>query len=355
MAADDKTEQPTQRRLDDARKKGQVPRSRHVGEVAGLLAALAVLGIGGTRMIGILCDELTSGFARLGMSAAHSISPGEVTGLAVVTARAIAMAVGPIAVAAALAVVAFQTAQGGFVISSDALQPKPNRLSPKQGLQKLQISRSGMETLKAVLVMLVLAWLARDFVQDILSQAPRLSRVPPADAAALGWRTMRGLLWKSALVLAVVAAADYAWQKRLHRQSLKMTKREVKDDLKMTEGSPETKGRVRKVMSEMFRRRMMTAVPKATVVITNPTHYAVAIEYHRQAMAAPVIVAMGTGHVAQRIKAIAREHGVPMVENVALAQALYKTCDIGDTIPPHLFEAVAEVLAYLIRLKQLVL
>jgi flagellar biosynthetic protein FlhB len=123
----------------------------------------------------------------------------------------------------------------------------------------------------------------------------------------------------------------------------------------MTEGSPETKSRVRKVMHEMFRRRMMAAVPKATVVITNPTHYAVALEYRRETMTAPVIVAMGKDHVAQRIKAIAREHGVPSVENVALAQALYRTCDIGDAIPPHLFEAVAEVLAYLIRLKQLVL
>jgi flagellar biosynthetic protein FlhB len=355
MASDDRTEQPTQRKLDDARKKGQVPRSRHVGEVAGLLAALAMLGFAGQRIVAILATELTNGFSRLSMAAGHNVNAGEVTGLAVVTARAIALAVGPVAVAAALAVFALQSAQGGFVISSEALQPKPNRLSPKHGLQKLKPSRSGMETLKAVLVMTVLAWVGWAFVEEILGQAPRLSRVAPAEAAALGWRTMRGLLWKSAIVLAIVAVADYFWQKHLHRKSLMMTKREVKDDHKMTEGSPETKGRVRKVMAEMFRRRMLAAIPKATVVVTNPTHYAVAIEYQRQTMAAPVIVAIGKDHVAERIKAIAREHGVPMVENVALAQALYKSCDVGDTIPPHLFEAVAEVLAYLIRLKQLVL
>ena len=134
-----------------------------------------------------------------------------------------------------------------------------------------------------------------------------------------------------------------------------MTKQEVKDESRMMEGNPEIKGRIRKVQREMARRRMLAAVPEATVVITNPTHIAVALEYHRERMAAPKVVAMGGDLMAERIKTVAREHGVPIVENVPLARALFANAEVGDSIPGDLFEAVAEVLAYLIKLKQLVL
>jgi flagellar biosynthetic protein FlhB len=137
------------------------------------------------------------------------------------------------------------------------------------------------------------------------------------------------------------------------RKSLKMTKQEVKEEHKMLEGNPEIKGRVRRLQREMARRRMLAAVPKATVVITNPTHFAVALEYKRDAMAAPRVLAKGADHVAQRIKDVAREHGIPTVENVTLARALYANAEIDEVIPADLFEAVAEVLAYLVRLKQL--
>ena len=179
--------------------------------------------------------------------------------------------------------------------------------------------------------------------------------MPLVPAAAQVWADMRGLLWKVVVLFGVMGAADYFWQKHQHLEGLKMTKQEVKDDAKMAEGSPEIKNRIRKVMFESFRRRMMSAVPKATVVITNPTHFAVALEYRRASMGAPIVVAKGQGHLAQRIKTVAREAGVPMVENVPLAQALYKTVEVGEAIPGNLFEAVAEILAYLIRLKQLTL
>jgi flagellar biosynthetic protein FlhB len=354
MSASDRTEQPTQHRLEEARRKGQVARSRHLGEVAGLLAALATLSWYGGHVIEGLEEELARSFARLG-TPQHVVNAGEVTGIAIEGARALALYVGPMAVAAAVAVVGTNVLQAGWILSFEPLQVNFGKLSPANGFKRFGLARGGMETLKAILVVAALAWIARGFVWSVLEEAPRLARLSPADAALVGWAAMRGMLWRSSILLGVVAGADYLYQKRQYINSLKMTKQEVKDDLKMTEGSPETKGRVRRVMRDMFRRRMMAAVPKATVVITNPTHYAVALEYRRQTMAAPVIVAMGKDLVAQRIKALAREHGVPLVENVGLAQALYRTCDIGDTVPPHLFEAVAEVLAYLIRLKQLVL
>lgn len=355
MAGSDRTEQPTSRRLDEARKKGQIARSRHVGEVGGLVAAFATLWVTGPLVMARLGHEVRLGLERAGYGPTHSISAGEVTSLAVAGAAALALTAGPLAVAAAVAVVASQLLQTGFLLSTEALQLNFGRLNPVNGIKQFGGTRGGAETIKALIVIAVLAWIGRGAIDALVADVPRLARVSPVDAAHAGWISMRGLLWKSILVFVTLAAADYLFQRRVFLNSLKMTKQEVKDDLRMTEGSPETKGRVRKVMQESFRRRMMTAVPKATVVITNPTHYAVALEYRRQAMSAPVIVAMGRDLVAQRIKTLAREHGVPTVENKALAQALYKTCDIGDAIPAHLFEAVAEVLAYLIRLKQLAL
>jgi flagellar biosynthetic protein FlhB len=355
MSQSDRTEQPTPRRLDDARRKGQVARSRHVGEVAGFAAALAALTFWGAHLIAVLESEVVAGLARVELGPAHVVSTGEITGLAAGGARALALIAGPPAFAAAIAILAAHGAQTGWLVSFEALQLNASRLNPATGIKQFGLARGGMETLKALVIVGAIAWIGRGLVTDLVIDSPRLARIAPADAAAAAWHAIRTLLWKATIVLGLVAAADYFFQRRQHIRSLRMTKQEVKDDLRMTEGSPETKGRVRKVMQEMFRRRMMSAVPKATVVITNPTHYAVALEYRRETMAAPVIVAMGKDHVAQRIKAIAREHGVPAVENVALAQALYRTCDVGDTIPAHLFEAVAEVLAYLIRLKQLVL
>src|SRR5690606_3248606 len=252
-------------------------------------------------------------------------------------------------------VVAAQIAQGGWNVASEALQPKFTRLNPLEGLKRLGLKRGGVQALKALTVVAVVVYLAYPFIERAVDASPHLTRMTPVNAFALMWDEVRGVAVKITILFAVIGAADYFWQKHLWLEGLKMTKQEVKDDLKMTEGSPEIKHRVRRVMLESFRRRMMAAVPKATVVITNPTHYAVALEYQRARMSAPVVVAKGKGFLAQRIKAIAREHGVPMVEHVPLAQALYKHVEIGQAIPANLFEAVAEVLAHLIRLRQLTL
>jgi flagellar biosynthetic protein FlhB len=353
VADTDRTERPTSRRLDDAKRKGQVPKSRHLAEVAGMLGALGALSFAGGRLVEGLAVELANGFARMGVAPTHSISAGEVTGLAASGARAILFLVGPVAFSAAFAVVGVMGYQTGFNWATEAITLNFGRLNPASGFKSFGLKRGGFETVKALFIVATLVWLGRGLVTDMVLQGPQLSRIPPTDAAAIAWDAIKGLLWRSSIALLAFAGADYGYQRWQHLQSLKMTKQEVRDDHRMTEGSPETKGRVRRVMNEMFRRRMMSAVPRASVVITNPTHYAVALEYHRQSMAAPVITAMGKDHLAERIKQIARQHDVPLVENVALARGLYHHCEVGDTIPPHLFEAVAEVLAYLIRLKRL--
>jgi flagellar biosynthetic protein FlhB len=171
----------------------------------------------------------------------------------------------------------------------------------------------------------------------------------------LAWEHADTLLWRVALGLGVLALGDYALQKYRLMSALRMTKQEVRDEARMMDGSPEIKRRVRRAQVEMARRRMMQDVARATVVITNPTHYAVALEYRREKMAAPIVLAKGADHIALHIREIARSHGVPIIENKPLAQTLYRTAEVGETIPAALFGAVAEVLAYLVRIKQLML
>ena len=355
MAADDRTEKPTARRISDARKRGQIARSVDLGQAASLATALGALALAGTRYMEGNADLLSRGLARLATTPAHDLTSGEITGLAVQGAATLGLLVGPIACAAAVGAVGMQLAQGGFNVASEALQPKFDRLNPVNGLKQLGLKRGGVQTLKAVLVFAVVSYLSYPFVADLILTSERLTLMAPLDAARVVWADARHLLWKIVVFFGVLGGADLLWQRHLWLDGLKMTRQEVKDDMKMAEGSPEIKNRIRKVMFESFRRRMMAAVPTATVVVTNPTHYAVALEYRRSAMFAPVVVAKGKDHLAQRIKAVAREHGVPTVENVPLAQALYKSVEVGEAIPGNLFEAVAEVLAYLIRLKQLTL
>ncbi len=355
MASDDRTEKPTARRIKDARKRGQVARSQDLSQAAGLAAALATIGFVGSRYMDGLATALAGGLARMGVTPGHDITAGEVTGLAVRTATTLGIVVGPIALSAGFAVVASQVAQGGFNFATEALQPKFDRLNPVSGIKQFGVKKGGIQTLKAVVIVAVVVWLSLPFIVRMLANSPQITMMPVATSASMVWGEMRSLMWKTVVLFAALGAADFFWQKHQLLDSLKMTKQEVKEDMKMAEGSPEIKNRIRKDMFESFRRRMMAAVPRATVVITNPTHFAVALEYRRFGMSAPLVVAKGQGHLAQRIKKVAREAGVPMVENVPLAQALYKTVEVGEAIPGNLFEAVAEVLAYLIRLKQLTL
>jgi flagellar biosynthetic protein FlhB len=171
----------------------------------------------------------------------------------------------------------------------------------------------------------------------------------------VGWGHVETLLWRVGCALALLAIGDYGLQRYRTMSSLKMTKQELTDEVRQNEGSAEVKGRIRRVQREMSRRRMLSNVKRATVVITNPTHYAVALEYRRGSMSAPVVLAKGQDLVAATIRERARKHSVPIVENKPLAQALFKSTEVGDAIPAGLFAAVAEVLAQLIRLKQLVL
>jgi len=351
----EKTEKASQKRLKDARERGQVPRSRDMATAMALLGVTMTLGKLGGMGVQKVATRIAAGFSHLGDRPLSTISPGQLGQLVLGDLGLFAIIAGPIALTAATVSVSATISQTGFVFATEALTLKWENLSPSRGLARFKPAQAGLDLIKAAFMATAVGVLAYSVVQTVVADSPRLAWLTPSAAAFEGWNYVSTLLWRAGFALFALAGADYGLQFWRHRTSLKMTKQEVRDESKSNDGNPEIKARVRKVQREMTRRRMLSNVKKATVVITNPTHFAVAIEYRRGAMAAPLVLAKGADHMAARIKALARTHGVPVVENVSLAQALFKGAEVGDTIPAALFSAVAEVLAYLVRIKQLML
>ncbi len=317
--------------------------------------AVVIFGWVGSLMIETLGESMTvtlSSIGRLGMVA---LDTEQLTTIGISGLQALALTVAPVALATAVASVAVNTLQSGWVVATEALKVDWSRLNPVSGLKRLGFKEGGFNTVKMLLTVTILAWIGYGIVMEHLADTVRLGRLDYFQAVSSGWENVERLLRQASLALVIVALIDFGVQRWKFMESMKMSKQEVREDNKSTEGNPEIKGRIRKVQREIQRRRMMADVKQATVVITNPTEYAVAIQYERQTMSAPLVLAKGRGFLAMRIKAVAREAGVPIVENVPLAQALYRGAEVGGSIPADLFEAVAGVLAYLVRLKQLVL
>jgi flagellar biosynthetic protein FlhB len=263
--------------------------------------------------------------------------------------------VGPTALAAAVFSVATSVAQTGWVVAPKAVEFNWGRLNPSNGFSKFSPKQAGGELVKALLGLGVLGAFCYYLVRQVFEAAPSLVAMMPGESAAVGWHHVIGLLWRAGVVLALLAIGDYGLQWWRWHSQLKMTRQEVRDESKSQDGNPEIKMRVRRIQREMTKKRMLQDVKTATVVITNPTHVAVALRYDRAAMSAPLVVAKGQDHMALRIRQVAREHDVPIVENVTLARALHRGAEVGESIPSDLFGAVAEILAYLVRLKQLIL
>jgi flagellar biosynthetic protein FlhB len=351
----EKTEKPSAKKLRDARKRGDVPRSADLVAAVSLLAVTFVLVRSGSGAMARLQRHVIEHLTDLPGRARMPLTPDTLGALAVDDGVLLAVLVAPMMLTAAAAGLAGNVAQSGWVFAPERLTPNFGRLSPAHGWQRLKPIHSGMALLKAIAACSVVGAIAWALGTAALGATPRLAAMAPENAAIEAWAWVRRLLWQGGTALLVIAGADVGWQWWRHYANLKMTKQELRDEAKSSDGNPEIKARVRRVQREMVRKRMLAAVPTATVVITNPTHYAVALEYRRGGMLAPRVVAKGQDLLAQRIKQVAREHGVPTVENVPLAQALYKGAEVGDFIPAALFNAVAEVLAYLVRIKQLML
>jgi flagellar biosynthesis protein FlhB len=351
----EKTEKPTAKKLKDAREKGQIARSRDLAIAAASVAATIALASLGGYLVEGLGDRLATGLTHFADRPLRELTAGDVTQIVFDGGKSMAVLVGPIAMATMIVGVAVHGFQGGWNFTPASLTLNWSRLSPSHGMRRFGLAQSGADTLKTMVSVAMMAWFGWQVIDRSMAETERLPWMAPVDAAKTAWTHIEWLLWRVALGLGLLALGDYALQKYRLFSSLKMSKQEIRDEAKQQEGSVEVKGRIRRIQADMSRRRMMNDVPRATVVITNPTHYAVALEYRRGEMPAPIVLAKGVDQIALKIREKAREHGIPIVENKPLAQGLYATAEIGETIPGPLFAAVAEVLAQLIRLKQLVL
>ncbi len=344
----EKTEQPSSKRLSDAKKKGQVPRSRELNTMAVTLGgAFVLIGMSGRLsqdMWGIMTDNFAVSRAEVfdPMAMMHHLSDAIVDAVWMLLPFFGALMVIAVLVSVAL---------GGMTFSAEALAPKLDKLNPIKGMKRVFSVKGLVELLKALAKFMLIAGVTALVLRSSLEQFVGLSRMDVIQAMAevgtlIGWSF---IIIASTLVL--IALVDVPFQLWDHRQQLRMTRQELRDEMKETEGRPEVKGRIRSMQRELAYRRMMEEVPKADVVVTNPTHFAVALSYDQGKMAAPKVVAKGKELVAANIRKVAMEHKVPLIESPVLARALYYSTELGDVIPAGLYLAVAKLLAYVYQLR----
>lgn len=341
-----KTEAPTPKKKQEAKKKGTVAKSVDLGPWLTLLIATYLL----PWLIGSVGGAVVDALTALGDLAAEP-DVGDALRLLSAAMRAGFFAVMPFMAVIALVTVLSQMAQTGLVLSLHPLKPDFKRLNPIAGVKRLFSPKSLWETAKQVVKALLVAWIAWPHItaiHDLLVGHGRVPLLPGLSATAAEIMAMtRGVSW----AVVGVGLFDYAFQRRNTLLDLKMTKQEVRDEMRSSEGDPQVKQRIRSLQMAMTRSRMMSAVPGASVVVTNPTHIAVALVYDPAAGGAPRVVAIGVDAVAKRIREKAAEAKVPIVEAKPLARALWRACEVGDEIPVTLYEAVAKVLAFVRRLR----
>ena len=341
-----KTEAPTPKKKQEAKKKGTVAKSVDLGPWLTLLIATYLL----PWLIGSVGGAVVDALTALGDLAAEP-DVGDALRLLSAAMRAGFFAVMPFMAVIALVTVLSQMAQTGLVLSLHPLKPDLKRLNPIEGVKRLFSPKSLWETAKQVVKALLVAWIAWPHIiaiHDLLVGQGRVPLLPGLSATAAEIMAMtRGVSW----AVVGVGLFDYAFQRRNTILDLKMTKQEVRDEMRNSEGDPQVKQRIRSLQMAMTRSRMMAAVPGASVVVTNPTHIAVALVYDPAAGGAPRVVAIGVDAVAKRIREKAAEAKVPIVEAKPLARALWRACEVGDEIPVTLYEAVAKVLAFVRRLR----
>jgi flagellar biosynthetic protein FlhB len=348
--AAERTEQPTPRRLEKARDEGQVPQSQELASaftLAALLLAAAVLGPGLFRW----CQRKLQAGLSAGSANVFADTRTFVQFLNDNTVDVIVASVPILAVLAAAGVLA-SAAVGGVTLSPAALRPKWNVLNPAVAVQHLLDKRALVRLLASILKLVFVGLIVWFYLRDKLEALAALRWAWSTQIIEATGRIILGLGLRVAIAVLLIGLADALYQRWQHIQELKMTRQEVKQERKDLEGSPEIKARIRRLQVEMSMRRLMRQVPKASVILVNPTHVAVALRYEAKTMEAPVLLAKGADHLAQRIIEIGRSYGVPIVRRPEVARAIYATVKPGHAIPEALYMAVAEVLALIYRLRQ---
>lgn len=345
--ADDKTERATPRRRDDARRRGQVARSMDVNGAVVLIAGLFALSLVGPAVVGAMESSMRDAFARIADPQAALTARG-LEGLAMSTLRTLALAVGPIAAVCALAGIVANLGQVGLRPSAEALKPQATRINPISGARNVFGPRMFFEGGKSILKVAVVGAIV------LLAVAPKMTELSatvganPSQLAAELTSLVLSIAQRAAIAYLLIGAIDFAYQKWHHEKQLRMSKQDVKDEFRSQQLPAEVKSMQRRRMMQQARARMMAAVPDADVVVTNPTHFAVALKYDGT-KPAPEVVAKGQDLIALQIRRIAGEHDVPVIENKPLARSLHASVEIGQLIPEDLYQAVAQVLAHVYR------
>jgi len=345
----EKTEEPTQRKQEESRKKGQVTKSAELSSVFVILAAFVALKSASPYIYEKMTGYMRFAFTEINVREDFTIQSIHfvIMNAAVVFMETII----PVMLSVLVVSVVVLFLQVGFNFTPDAIMPQFSRINPMSGFGRIFSKRSLVELVKSLVKISVVGYLIYRFIQKETLRIPALMMSELAESFTVLASIIYDLAFQIAMVILVLAFLDYGYQWWEHMQNLKMSKQEVKEEMKQTEGNPQVKGKIREKQRAMAMRRMMSEVPKADVVVTNPTHFAIAIKYEA-GMEAPVVIAKGSDFIAQRIKEIAKENDIVIVENKPLAQTLFKTTEIGDMIPDDLYKAVAEVLAYVYRLKR---
>src|SRR5262245_388632 len=345
-----KTEAPTQRRIDEARQKGNLPLSRDLSAALVLGATAGFLALFGGRVLTASSASLSTLISR-----PDELQLGNATNVMYLlsdVAIDFAWIAGPLMALLLLMPVVSQAVQNGLIFSTEKLKPKAERISPLSGFKRLISIQTLVEFIKSLLKLTAVAIAVYLAIRPNLSAIMSTSAADMAVTGRLLGRMTVDILINVTIVLIVIAAIDLGWQRYAWWRNLFMTRQELKDELRHSEGNPEIKARIRAIRRQRARRRMMAAVPEATVVITNPTHFAVALSYDRLKMRAPKCVAKGQDAIALKIKEIATQHSVPVVENKPLARTLYASVDVEEDVPPEHYKAVAEVISYVFTLRR---
>ena len=350
----EKTEPATEKKLNDARKEGQVAKSKEVGNAVSLLALFLILklwvGHIGEQFLQVFSDV----YQRIPEATANWNGYLPENDILVIFRHMMLEILYIIALILAIAfIIAFvcDIVQVKWKVTAKPLQPKFSKISPVSGFKRIFSANSLMELVKSIAKIGLVVYVAYSYLQDKWHYLYFLYDMPLMQAIQFIGQLVTDLGMRIAIVYVVLAAVDYIYQRFKFSRDMRMTKQEIKDEYKQQEGDPQVKGRIRQKMQEASRRRMMQSLPQADVVITNPTHYAVAIKYDPDVADAPIVLAKGEDYLAGKIKEIAKENNIEIVENKPLARMLYANVEVGQAVPPELYQAVAEVLAFVYHLQ----
>lgn len=348
-SSQEKTEEPSEYRIEESRKKGQVASSKELNSVLVLAACLLTLGLSSVYIF-----ETLDGFFRYLLKVDPTKVYSEKT-LQAIFEKMISTSlkcVAPLFIVSFIVGIITQVMQVGLLFAPDVLQMKLERINPLEGVKRLASKKSAVEAIKGLFKFVIILSITYFVMKDDLPTFTGFLQIEFVNSFVRGKLLMLKISYSIIAGMIVVALGDFAWEKYSYRKKMMMSKQEAKEEHKERDGNPEVKQRIRSIQRDIATKRMMKEVPEADAIVTNPTHISVAIKYDSEKHISPVVVAKGKDHIALKIREIAKANNVPIVENVPLARALNKTVDLGDPVPRNLYKAVAEVLSFVYKLKR---